>query len=365
MMTSRTRTMFTPVALAIGIVAAAPAIGQVITVWPEAVVTRDTVTLGDIGRISGADHDTALGMKATPLTSAPGPGESMVIDTDRIRQALTRTGANLALVTIRGAARCTVHRPQVTATGTTVAGAVPVSAHDRPRRNAPTTGHRTLRDFLIGYLASRVDRTDGSISVSFGRHDRAALDLAEPQFSFEVHRASGRRLGVVGIDVDILSGGRRVRSESIAATVSWVKQVVVANRPINRGATIRANDVRMVKRRFQRLSRLGVSDPAAVVGQRARRFIPVSQAVMYADLEPVPLVKRGQMVEVRSQRGAVSIVTAAKALGEGVYGETIDLRYAGRRDRVMQGVVVGPGKVAIGVPPGEPGDRFALQDRSR
>lgn len=331
------------------------AVGQTITIWPESVVASETVTLGDICRISEADQATIQMTSAAPIVEAPRSGESTVISMDQIRSALRRAGVNLATATIMGASKCEVRRPDL------IEQTQEAPQNSGPENRRPSTDQpRTLRDFVIEYFAKRAAFDHGRIETTFGRVDRAILDLSEPGFSFSIRQTSGRRLGLVGVEVDIFSEGRLLRTERMALTVSLIRKVVIADRPINRGATVRPADVRVVERRFQRLADLGLRDPAAAIGQQAKRFIPKSEIVMYSDLKPSPLVKRGQVVEVRSQSGAVAIVTAAKALNEGAYGEVVNLRYAGRRDHTMQGVVVGPGKVTIGALPETTTEQLAL-----
>jgi flagella basal body P-ring formation protein FlgA len=68
---------------------------------------------------------------------------------------------------------------------------------------------------------------------------------------------------------------------------------------------------------------------------------------MPRDLEPVPLVKRGQIVDVHSKVGGVAIVTAAKALSEGAYGDVVELRTGDRGRERFSATVTGPGHVTV------------------
>lgn len=318
---------------------------QTIAVWPEAVIEGDSVTLADVARITEIEAAALTSLQSTAITAAPQPGGSTVVTIEQVRDALAQSGVNLAFATIKGASQCNVRRLQHVAA--TINEPEPNPA-DRNTKSSRALDRQTLRSAVIGYFADLLASENGRIDVVFGRVDRAILELAGPRFTFRIRQTSGRSLGLVGVDVDIFDEERLVRTESIALTVSLVRKVVVADRPINRGATVEPDDVKLVERSFEQRSYPGVTDLAAVVGQRAKRFIPRAQLVANTDLEPVPLVKRGQVVEVRSTSGAVAIVSAAKALDEGAYGDVIDLRYGAGRGRSMQGVVIGPGKVTVG-----------------
>lgn len=330
---------------AVLVVAANSAYAQTIAVWPEAVIEGDSVTLADVSRITEIDAAALASLQATTIASAPQPGGSTIVTIEQVRDALAGSGINLAFATIKGASQCNVQRLQLVAATATEPKPNPA---DMNFNNLPTLDRRTLRSAVTGYFTDLLASDNGRVDVVFGRVDRAVLDLAGPRFSFHIRQTSGRALGLVGVDVDVFDEGRLVRTESIALTVSLLRKVVVADRPINRGATVEPDDVKLVERSFEQRSYPGVTELASVVGQRAKRFIPRAQLVAHIDLEPVPLVKRGQVVEVRSNSGAVAIVSAAKALNEGAYGDVIDLRYGAGRGRSMQGVVIGPGKVTVG-----------------
>jgi len=336
---------------------------QTIAVWPEAVIEGESVTLADVSQITGIDATTLASLRSTPVTAAPQPGGSAIVTIEQVRETLAQSGVNLAFATIKGASQCNVRRLQHVAATAIEPQPNPANGNNNLR---PALDRQTLRSAVIGYFADRLASDKGRIDVVFGRVDRAILDLAGPRFTFSVRQTSGRALGLAGVDVDIFDEGRLVRTESIAMTVSLLRKVVVADRPINRGATVESDDVKLVERSFVQRSYPGVTDLASVVGQRAKRFIPRAQLVAHADLEPVPLVKRGQVVEVQSTSGAVAILSAAKALNEGAYGEVIDLRYGGGRGRSMQGVVVGPGKVTVGgLPSSGAESRVALGVKGR
>jgi len=134
----------------------------------------------------------------------------------------------------------------------------------------------------------------------------------------------------------------------MVVSVAMTREVVVASKPINRGATVRAEDVRVVSRRFTKPGRNGMSDVGQTIGLRAQRFIPAGELVSARDLERVPLVKRGQIVEVHSRFGSVTVKTSAKVGEDGDYGELVTLHMQGRRGARTAGRVVGPRRVQVG-----------------
>jgi flagella basal body P-ring formation protein FlgA len=66
-----------------------------------------------------------------------------------------------------------------------------------------------------------------------------------------------------------------------------------------------------------------------------------------SDLEVVPLVTRGQLVDVISQVGPIEARTVGRATGSGTLGDVIELRIGGRRGKTLTGVVTGQRRVVV------------------
>lgn len=328
-------------ALVAALVAATSASGATFALWREAVIAGDDVRIGDVCRISDAGGDEAS-LAALPLVAAPAPGGALVLSADEVRRALRDGGVNPATIVIKGAATCAVRRPQPL---------VPAPAPTMPAGDtgpASAAHPRSLRQVIEAYFAAEAAGPDASVAVRFGRANEDALALSEPQFSFRIQRTSTQSLGMVALKVTVFERGDAVRELPLLVEVSRIVPVVVAAKPINLGAIVTASDLRIVEMAIARGDREGFTRSEEVIGQRARHFVAAGEPVLPRDLESVPLVKRGQLVDVQSNVGGVSIVTAAQALGDGAYGDVIGLRSDGNHRRQISAIVTGPGRVRIG-----------------
>jgi flagella basal body P-ring formation protein FlgA len=213
------------------------------------------------------------------------------------------------------------------------------SAADQPR---------CLRRVIEEFFAAEEKGAAASVHVRFGRAHEDALDLCEPQFTFRIQRTSSQSLGMIGLQVTVFQDGDEVRAFPLLVEVSRVAPVVVAARSINLGAIVGAGDLRVIEQSFSRGERPSFSEPQAVIGQRARHFIAAGEPVLSRDLEAVPLVKRGQLVDVESHAGGVNIMTAAQVLADGAFGDVVGLRADDGNRRHISAVVTGPGRVRIG-----------------
>jgi flagella basal body P-ring formation protein FlgA len=312
---------------------------QTVSVWPTAVVTTEDITLGDLCSLSGFSVEQRPKLQSFVVQKSPPAGGSTSIDVSEIQAAVRQAGANLATVLITGATRCEVSRPKKLANARRNA--------DRVTPLAAATS--TLGDAVRRVFAEGAAMYGGTVDLQFARTSGHLLRLAEPEYTFKVRVRGGRYVGrMIKVDVDVFRSGEFARSVPLAVNATITKSVVVAERPINLKAPVRLEDVGLSERTYDDPKRIPTSTFDSVVGQRARRFIPTGTPITLDDLELVPLVERGQLVDVISSVGGVYVRSAAKATGSGSLGDTVELRFGGSRGSVLSGIVAGHRRVHLG-----------------
>ncbi len=311
--------------------------GATVRVWPDVVVSGDEVTLGDICDLSDLEPAERAVLATERVIAAPPPGGSTTVSAADVQRALRRGGANLASVALAGATRAVVSRPRM-----------PESTADRA--SASRTGSpKTLRDAVRRAFERHMKGLGGSVDLEFGRTSAQSLELSEPEYAFNVRIRGGRRVGrMIAVDVDVHREGEQLRTVHLVVNSMVRKQIVVAKRAINTKAAVRLEDVAIEERLYERSNDLGIASLDAVVGQRARRFIPAGSGIRPSDLEAVPLVRRGQLVDVLSVSGGIEVRSVAKAVSAGGFGEKVELQIGGRRGQRLVGVVAGAQRVVIG-----------------
>lgn len=325
-------------ALCLWALACAAARAESVRAWPTAVIVDDQVRIGDVCDLEGFDAETYERVRDIVITDAPQPGGSVQITLDHVRAAMAREGVNLATVVVKGASRCAVTRPE--------GRAVPADAPADPQAAAAASA-RTLRQAVQDFFQQELAETDGRVNVQFGRTAEPVLDLSEPEFEFVVSRRSARSLGLVSLEVAVRREGKTVQVVPMPVTVSLTRPVVVARRAINAQAPIRAEDLQLVEMTFTQVGQAGLTEPQRAVGQRAKRFIAAGETLHLRMLEPVPLVHRGQIVDVHTLAGGIRLVTAAKAMQSGAFGDLIELRSHDGAKRTLTAVVTGPRRVEV------------------
>jgi flagella basal body P-ring formation protein FlgA len=363
------------VALVVGALSSR-ACAESVRLWPSAVVVDDTICLADLCELTGFDVSTERSLARLAVAEAPPSGGSKVIHLDMVRSALAAHGANMALVRLGGAMQCAVTRPSRAVREVSVSSPseAPGVAGRRETSRANSTGAAgapaaasalTLRQAVVDHLNGELARYGGRAELTFDRTAGQVLDLSGPAYRFNVRRRSGPPLGLVQLGVDVLADGVVVQTVPLVVQVSMTRRAVVARRAINQGAALQASDVELRSLSFARLDKLGLGDAAQTIGQRAKRFISAGSLIEPVMLESVPLVARGQFVTLTSVVGSVRVVTAAKALREGLLGETITVRDVDKGRVEFDAVVIGPGAVRIGPPPAmAQHPRLVMGDRS-
>jgi flagella basal body P-ring formation protein FlgA len=290
-----------------------------IQLWPRSVIAGDRVVLGDAARLDGGSAQQREAVAAMVLRAAPPVGERCTVTLEDVAERLTVAGFNPAEVLLGGATSCELQRVgRAPGAASQVSGSV-------------VDGGRTLEDRIRQHIVERTRSIGGRIQIRFGAVSGSALGLCEPTYEFRIHHRSGEQLGLVSLEADVCRDGEVLQRLPIVANVRAEVPVVVARRPINRGAEIKPEDLVLEPRCFDRVGNVGLTDLSAAIGQQAVGFIDRGETVCGRQLRAMPLVKRGDVVTVRLRQGYIEMESAGKALGSGCYGETIEVRAAGSK----------------------------------
>jgi len=334
-------------------------------IYDTAVVTSDSVRLSDVASLSGFPVSQGRELADFVIVDAPEPGKTNFIILQTIRNALRSQGVNFAKLTIHGATRCQVSRMIVNApaAANTMQPSLVMPLARQMKTNVRANEsielavsesylspnpNGTLRQAVVEFFQKELQAYSGVVDVLFDRHSEQMLGLSGPGYQFRISRSSKTKIGLTSVQVDIVSDSKLIQTIPLAVNVTLTRSLLSAKRAINAKATIRHMDVEAVPIIVTKLDHDVLDDPSLAIGLRANRFIPTGTLVKPDMLESVPLVMRGQLVRLTSVSGDVSVVTAAKAGGNGRIGETITVHSVDNKRVEFPATVVGPGRVQIG-----------------
>jgi flagella basal body P-ring formation protein FlgA len=121
--------------------------------------------------------------------------------------------------------------------------------------------------------------------------------------------------------------------------ISLPAEVVAVARNIQRGELIHAQDIVVKTGDLARLRGQYFTDPAEVIGHRAKRNLAAAVVVTPAMIDARRLVKRGTEVTIVADAGAIEVRMTGKALAHGGRGDRIKVKN-NRSGRVITATVV-------------------------
>ncbi len=188
-----------------------------------------------------------------------------------------------------------------------------------------------------------------------------AVGLPAAQFVAEPRPVSDQRVGPGEVELqvtmapDIELGGRSVmavqirrdhqvlRELQVSVEVKRWMEVPVLTSRLRRGELVGPAHLSYQRRLLAgREETLGALDE--VVGMRSRRSLSSGHLLLAADLEPLPLVFRGETVQMLLTRGAIQVEMRGVALADGWLGDHVRVRNPLTR-KTIRATVCGAGQV--------------------
>jgi flagella basal body P-ring formation protein FlgA len=200
--------------------------------------------------------------------------------------------------------------------------------------------YRTLREVLIEDLAARTGTQADRLQVDFLARGERLLNLSEPHFRFTVEPRRSKALGDVNWEVEIASDGSS-QTVSLGAYVRiWQEELIVA-RPLTSKQLIRDEDVIERRMLVENPSDEPLLTRQQAVGQQAARDLKPGMLMTARTVDPVPLVRSGQLITVLLRKGAIEVKSVARATEPGSFGQTIRVKNETTRE-LYEVVVIGP-----------------------
>ncbi|MEX2318036.1 MAG: flagellar basal body P-ring formation chaperone FlgA [Pirellulales bacterium] len=347
-----------------------------IVVRPQAVPKTSVVRLGDVAEIRGVEGDRAARLAKLPLMPAPGAGTQRFLRQREVQDMLAAHGEDMSQLRFAGAAQVTI-RPLADGAVTPppaegsrlkvveIDAAAPMDGK-AGRQSALDTGRvttasddknsiairfsETIRKAMIDHLAAKSGYADGwRVTFSIGDRQRASLAAAASPLTCDGGVAPW--IGKQRLVISFATADGPVNMP-LLAEVTLSQPVVLAVRPISRGALITAADVEVqqVDNAPAANNRRGpVHAIDDLIGMEASRAIQVGEMIFTDQLAAPLLVKRGEAITVVAQGGGIRVTTTARARQDGARGDLVQLesldtktRYDARVVGVKEAMVLSP-----------------------
>ncbi len=317
-----------------------------IRIWPEVTVDTGRVVLGQIATISGLGDEVGA-LKSLPISIPVAGSRELVIRAWQVAEQISQAGFDPVDIRITGAARCKVHIVKRTERTASIED---VGSGNSSLSAVTSRGslENKIKQLIYNHLKRYVLHGEYKLSVKFNPVIRDLLALSEPAYQFEIEPQKRRAkwVGLVALKVRVFQRGELIQTVPILVRVDLSVKVLVARRKINSKAIVSKRDVEWSWRSIKELRGKEPVKMSDLSSMRSKHLIP-SGCILTKDLfEPIPLVKRGQLVTVIYHNGGLEIKTVGKAMRTGCKGEIIPVRNE-RSKNIFQAKVLSSGKVLV------------------
>jgi flagella basal body P-ring formation protein FlgA len=332
------------IAVACGVVAtlAVPASAADIAMRATATPSGSVVRLGDVAEISAESKKEVERLSAIPLMPAPAPDTVRYLRMREVQDLLASHGENMDQLRFKGELVIAVGTHDADAKSaadstTNDAKSSRLTAWNSgaatARGSASTTGDANvgqLRDELnrrlVEYLNSAsAQSSDWHVSCNVPGQQLALLPAESSNWTI-----SGGAAPWIGKQRFLVTfkGAEHADSFTVPVDVSLPTPVVVAIRPLERGAVVTAADVEIQQRDTAPVSAgrtVPITSVEKLVGMEATRTIRPGDVMMSDSVQPPVLVKRGDSVTVFARGGGIQVRTVARARENGSLGQPVQL----------------------------------------
>lgn len=294
---------------------AGPNAGQAPRLRGDVLATGDILTLGDL--VENAPASFA----GRPLFRAPALGATGTIQAKRILEAADRL--DLGPVETGGRLQISVQR---------AARRVGPAEIEAALKAALQSGHGLEAKTLA-------IRLDGEAPLLLAP---VALDGAASATDLSYDPRSRRVTALIVL-------GDRQASLRVSGLVTEMRETAVLTRALTRGETVGPSDIVLERRPREGAGADVMTSAGAAIGQIAQRSLSAGAMLRSGDLAPPDLVQRGEAVSIVFEAQGVSLSLRGIANESGRLGASIAVLNPASK-KVLQGSVIGPGRVSVSPP---------------
>jgi flagella basal body P-ring formation protein FlgA len=283
----------------------------VVRIGSDTTVERGQITLGEIARFEGVPLERLEALGQISFGPAAAPARERILSGPSIREQILRIDPGVSVVV---PARVRVH-----------------------------TAYREIKG---GEIQRLVERAIGLRMPWLPETVRLSRWNVPEKVSVPAHayrtvvgfRPGEDFLGRVNATVRFVdpsddAGGKLERTVSVELDVR--QAIVVATRPLRRGATLGPESVHLEERELRGLPSGILTDLEAVLGKRVARATGEGAPLLRYSLELERLVRRNDPVMIEAYSGGLELKMQARALENGVLGQVIRAENPGSRRRFL------------------------------
>ncbi len=202
-----------------------------------------------------------------------------------------------------------------------------------------------IQKYLEGYLDQQRSKMPQT-KLRF-RHLRLPKAFAVPpgRLTCEITPSDPRVLSSSRFSLIFRVDGRAVKNIAVSATLEALAQVAITTGDLRRGTILREEHIELAERDLNRL-RAPCFDSNELLGKRLKRSLRKGEVFERSAVTFPPMIKRGEIVTITVQKGALTVTAKGLAQQNGNAGDMIRVRnIRSKKDLICK--VAGPVAVTV------------------
>ena len=197
--------------------------------------------------------------------------------------------------------------------------------------------HESIQTSAETFIAEKVLSSHGRLPTARAGNLDSRLRLKECDQPLQAFQpAGGRSLG--NTTVGVRCPGTQPWTLYVPVKVSIHDMIVVAVRPLSRGAIVQNEDVKLLEKDLAQIRSGYYKDLSEVIGKQVIRTVSMGAAVTVPMVKPQMQIKRGQQISLIAESHGLKVRMTGEALADGASGERIQVRNLSSK-KVVEGVV--------------------------
>lgn len=204
----------------------------------------------------------------------------------------------------------------------------------------------TVEGAVREYIEAQMPWPPGTARVDFlsARGDKSPL---EGGVTLRVENAGPPDfIGDAAFLVRHYRAGNLLRTETVRTRIEVMRDVVVTAKTLATGTVLNQGDFQLSRRWVRRVHPQALVSGEEAAGRRLAVQLAAGAEILASMLKEVPLVRRGQMVKIILERGAMRIMTVGLPEEDGVAGSIVRVRNI-TSNRIIYARVLGDSLVGI------------------
>ncbi|HEU20345.1 MAG TPA: flagellar basal body P-ring formation protein FlgA [Deltaproteobacteria bacterium] len=205
---------------------------------------------------------------------------------------------------------------------------------------------KTLKEIVTGHIKRNLTVPDEFLRIEFSS-PLPEVEVSGGNVTWRVQQNRNEDfLGYTTVNVRFYNGNIFLKEENIRTKVEVLKDVVVASKFLPRNTIISYEDVKVVKRWCDRVYPNQISDVDDIIGKTVNARVKANYEIGRNMIRDSVAVKRGKLVRIVFNRGALSVSTIGSSEQDGDVGDLIRVKNL-RSDKIVYARIEGDSLVRV------------------